>query len=76
MGGFGFDLERISREENSQVDALVKLASAKAIVNNKTIIQEMVHTPCNEKIMCIEIELSWMTPIVHYLKMDKLPKNK
>ena len=38
LDGFEYNLQKIPREENGQVDALAKLASAKAIVNNKTII--------------------------------------
>ena len=70
---FNYKLERISREENSQVDALTKLASVKASINNRMIIQEMLHTPCIEKVMCVETEFSWMMSIVHYLKTIKLP---
>ena len=35
-----YDLHKISQEENDQVNALEKLANAKVVVNNKTIIQE------------------------------------
>ena len=72
LEGFNYDLERIPKEENGQVDALAKLASIKATINNRMIIQEMLHTPCIKKVMYVEIELSWMTPIMHYLKMGKL----
>ena len=34
LEGFNFNLERIPREENGRADALAKLASAKAAVNN------------------------------------------
>ena len=37
---FDYDLQRIPREKNGQVYALARVASAKAIVTNKTIIQE------------------------------------
>ena len=76
MKGFNYDLERIPREENSRADALAKLANANATVNNRMIIQETLHTPCIKKVMCIETELLWMTLIIHYLKMGKLPQNK
>ena len=31
---FNYDLQRIPREENGRADALAKLASAKATINN------------------------------------------
>ena len=71
-----YDLERIPREENGWVDALAKLASATVAINNRTIIQETLHTPCAEKVMCLEIELTWMTLILHYLKTGGLPQSK
>ena len=69
-------MENIPREENSRAEALAKLANAKAAVNNRTIIQEMLPTPCVEKIMCLETESTWMTPILHYLKTGSLPQSK
>ena len=50
---FDYDLERILREENGRVDVLAKLASVKAVVNDRTIIQEMLHTPYVENVMCL-----------------------
>ena len=70
---FDFELERIPREENSQADTLAKLASAKAAVNNRTVIQETIHMSCIENIMRLRTKPSWMTPILHYLRMGKLP---
>ena len=64
LEGFDYDLEMIPREENGRADALAKLASAKAAINNKTIIQETLYTPCVENIMCLEAESSWMTLIL------------
>ena len=58
------------------MDALGKLASAKTVVNNRTIIQETLPTPCIEEIMCLETEEIWMTPILHYLKTGDLPQDK
>ena len=40
LENFDYDLQRMPRKENGQMDALAKLASAKAIVNNRMIIQE------------------------------------
>ena len=76
MEDFEYDLERIPREENNQADALAKLASAKVAVNNRMIIQETLHTPCVESVMCLEVEPTWMTPILHYLKISGLPQDK
>ena len=58
------------------MDTQAKLASAKATVNNRMIIQKMLPTPCAEKIMCLETESTWMTPILHYLKTSGLPQSK
>ena len=74
MEDFDYNLERIPREENGQANALAKLTSATVAINNKMIIQEMLPTPCAKKIMCLETEPTWMTPIPHYLKTGSLPK--
>ena len=71
---FNYDLERIPRKENGQADALAKLASAKVAVNNRTIIQETLHTPCVENIMCLEVESTWMTQSYIILKQVDCPK--
>ena len=76
LEGFDFDLERIPGEENDRVDALAKLASAKAVVNNRTIIQETLHALCIEEVMCLRADLSWMMPIVQFLKLGELLSNK
>ena len=73
LEGFDYDLERIPREENGQADALTKLASANVAINNRMIIQEMLHMPCIENVMYLEAKPSWMTPILHYLKIGELP---
>ena len=38
LENFDYDMQKILREENSRVDVLTKLASAKAVINNKMII--------------------------------------
>ena len=65
---FNYDLQRIPRKENSWLDALAKLASAKATVNNRIVIQEILWTPNIDNVMNIEERESWMRLIVHYLK--------
>ena len=55
---------------------LDKLASAKAAVNNKTIIQEILQTPYINKLMIIKERESWMSSIVNYLKRAILPSDK
>ena len=74
MERFDYDLERIPREKKGRANALAKLASTKATVNNRLIIQEMLQTPCIKK-MNVEEELSWMVLIVHFLKWGKLLEN-
>ena len=76
LENFEYNLERIPREENDRADTLAKLASAKAVVNNRMIIQETLPTPCAEEIMFLETESTWMSPILHYLKTGNLPQNK
>ena len=76
LKGFEYDLQRIPREENVWANALAKLVSGKATINNKTIIQEMLQIPCTDRVMNVEERVSWMTPIVQYLKIDMLPSNK
>ena len=58
MEGFDYNWERIPREGNGRADALAKLASIKATVNNRTIIQEALHTPCVEDVMSLEAKPS------------------
>ena len=76
LEGFNYDLERIPREENDQVNALAKLASEKVAINNRTIIQETLQTPCIKKVTNEEEELSWMMTIMHFLKWRKRPEGK
>ena len=58
------------------MDALAKLASTKAAINNRTIIQEALLAPYIDKVMNVEERESWMTLIIHYLKWGKLPNDK
>ena len=52
------------------------MVSAKATVNNKTIIQETLQTRCTDKVMNIEERESWTQPIMNYLKWGTLPSDK
>ena len=73
---FGYDLQRIPRERNGQVDALAKLANAKAVMNNMMIIQETLQIPYIDKVMSIKEMESWIMSIIHYLKQGKLLNDK
>ena len=69
-------IQRITREKNGQVNAPTKLDSVKEVVNNRTIIQETLQIPYINKIMNIEEKQSWMTPIITFLKWEKLVDDK
>ena len=58
------------------MDALAKLANAKATVNNRTIIQETIQIPYINKVMNVEEKESWMTLIICYLKQGELLMTK
>ena len=76
LDDFDYNLQRIPREENSQTDALTKIASAKATINNKMIIQETLQAPYTDTVMNVEKRESWITLIICFLKRSELSSNK
>ncbi|MCI18905.1 gag-pol polyprotein, partial [Trifolium medium] len=62
----------------SGIDLLSKLASTKKLGNNRTVIQETITKPSTGDPgiwMMVENE-DWRTPIIQYLKSEKLPDEK
>ena len=66
---------QIPREENMEVDALAKEASATGAMDE---FDEVQYVPSIDlpEVQQIENRENWMTPIVSYLKEGKLPEGK
>ena len=72
------EVRHVPREENARVNILSKLASAKLRGNNKSLIQETLKTPSIVEAIptfTIDESLSWMTPIIQYLKNKTCPED-
>ncbi|XP_062118806.1 uncharacterized protein LOC133832486 [Humulus lupulus] len=75
----GYSIEKIPRERNTQVDALVKLASTKDGDTLEFVPVEYLSKPSiiEAKVYMINTpKESWVDPIMKYLKDRTLPKNK
>lgn len=72
-----FEIVHVPREENIRVDVLAQLASTKGPGLNKAVIQETLESPGIEleKVMPIERQTVWMTPIIQYLTSGILPSD-
>jgi hypothetical protein len=64
LGLSKFEIKHIPREENSCADLLSKLASTKSSSTLKSMVEEVLPSPC--AILQVEIE-DWRTPIVEYI---------
>uniref|UniRef100_A0A2N9FQ85 Uncharacterized protein n=1 Tax=Fagus sylvatica TaxID=28930 RepID=A0A2N9FQ85_FAGSY len=67
-------LVQIPREQNTEADALAKLASSDEATDQYI---EVQHSPSHleEEISPINVSNSWMTPIVNYLEDETLPSD-
>uniref|UniRef100_A0A2N9HA60 RNA-directed DNA polymerase n=1 Tax=Fagus sylvatica TaxID=28930 RepID=A0A2N9HA60_FAGSY len=68
----GVKLVQIPREQNTEADALAKLASSDETTDQYIEIQ---HSPSHleEELSPINVSNSWMTPIINYLEDETLP---
>ncbi|KAM6580325.1 hypothetical protein CsatA_004099 [Cannabis sativa] len=74
-----FKIEQIPREQNSNVDALAKLASQNELDELNLVPVEMLNelSKCEkEEVEIIDSSPTWMTPIVNYLLNGQLPIEK
>ncbi|XP_060965518.1 uncharacterized protein LOC133034447 [Cannabis sativa] len=74
-----FKIEQIPREQNSNVDALAKLASQNEFDELNLVPVEMLNEPsiCEKKdVEMIDSSPMWMTPIFNYLLSGQLPTDK
>ena len=74
-----FEVELIPREQNTQADALSKLASSSLTELNKSIFVEVHQKRSIESIAevnSLTMEPSWMDPIVAYKLRGKLPEDR
>ena len=69
------DFIQIPREENMEVDALAKEASASEVIHKFDEVQYLPSIDFPE-VHQIEGEENWMTPIISYLKDGTLPEGK
>ena len=69
------DFVQIPREENMEVDALAKEASANEAIDEFDEVQYIpsINLP---KVQQVQNEGNWMTPIISYLKDGRLPEGK
>uniref|UniRef100_A0A2N9FCJ8 Uncharacterized protein n=1 Tax=Fagus sylvatica TaxID=28930 RepID=A0A2N9FCJ8_FAGSY len=67
-------LVQVPREQNTEADALAKLASSDEATDQYI---EVQHSPSHleEEISPINVSNSWMTPIVNYLEDETLPSD-
>ena len=67
-------LVQVPREQNTEADALAKLASFDEATNQHIKVQ---YSPSHmeEEVNPIDISNSWMTPITNYLKEETLPSD-
>ena len=75
------EVKQIGRESNSHADAIANLASALEVENKRTVGVETLEKPSIElhalqQVMCIDLDPSWMDPIIAYLRDDQLPADK
>ena len=72
-------MKHIDREDNSNADALAKLATSKDAKLFRLVPIEVIPEPSIAKrdlVEAIESDPSWMDDIVIYLKEDKLPEDR
>uniref|UniRef100_A0A2N9FU44 Uncharacterized protein n=1 Tax=Fagus sylvatica TaxID=28930 RepID=A0A2N9FU44_FAGSY len=67
-------LVQVPREQNTEADALAKLASSDEATDQYIDVQ---HSPSHleEEVSPIDVSNSWMTPIVNYLEDETLPSD-
>ena len=74
-----FTLQQIPRDQNSNADALAKLASAKDADTLNIVPVERLSEPsirANETSMEIRMEDTWMAPYLEYLTKGVLPTDR
>uniref|UniRef100_A0A2N9I6A6 Integrase catalytic domain-containing protein n=1 Tax=Fagus sylvatica TaxID=28930 RepID=A0A2N9I6A6_FAGSY len=73
-GSMKVKLVQIPREQNTEADALAKLASSDEATDQYI---EVQHSPSHleEELSPINVSNSWMTPIVNYLEDETLPSD-
>ena len=77
-----FKIQQVPREQNTQADALARLASTKDAELLKVIPVEFLSTPSIKSaepqltVSCVTFPDTWMTSIIQYLKDGHLPEDK
>ena len=74
-------IEQVGRDLNSHVDALANLSSVFEGEAGRTIAIDIISAPNLEMpqelvLVNTELGLSWMNPIINFMRHDKLPKDK
>ncbi|XP_056843153.1 uncharacterized protein LOC130495701 [Raphanus sativus] len=75
-------LTQITREHNSQADALTNLGSALETISHMSIPLLVLQWPVTEKetkpkeVSVVDEGETWMTPIISYLRYDTLPEDR
>jgi hypothetical protein len=72
LGLSKFEIKHIPREEDSRANLISKLASTKSSSTLKSVVDEVLPSPC--AIFHVEIE-DWRTPIVEYITKGSTPED-
>ncbi|XP_075504607.1 uncharacterized protein LOC142542043 [Primulina tabacum] len=69
-------IEKIPREENSEADALAKMAASLSEVNTREVLHITRLVLSTEEEASLLPEDSWMTPLIAYITNHELPEDK
>ncbi|XP_024027555.1 uncharacterized protein LOC112093419 [Morus notabilis] len=74
-----YDIQQVPRTENSNADALTRLATSKDTELLKLVPVEVLKASTTEgkpEVMLVNFQPSWMDPIIRYMVDDELPKDR
>ncbi|XP_024024069.1 uncharacterized protein LOC112092339 [Morus notabilis] len=74
-----YDIQQVPRAENSNADALTRLATSRDADLLNLVPLEVLKTPSTEKrpeVAPVDLQPSWMDPIIRYLVSGELPENR
>ena len=67
-------LVQVPREQNTEADTLAKLASSDEVTDQHIEVQYSL-SHLEEEVSSVDINNSWMTPIINYLEDETLPSD-
>ena len=67
-----YEIQHVPREQNTRADLLSKLASTKPTGSSRSVIEEVIHSPC----VVLHLDpADWRNPIRDYISTGKLPND-